>query len=76
MAYILNFLFNLMFFSCLQKCRSDWSYCLSKILKNNQIIKYIWFYNNNSDINNNKNNKMAFAIFATDLAILKNFQPY
>ena len=76
MAYISNFLLNLVFFDCLQKRGFEWSYHSSKILKNNQIIRYTRFYNNNYEIGNNKIGKMAFATFVTDPTTLKNSQPY
>lgn len=40
LAYISNFLLNLVFFGCLQKRDLDWSYRSGKKSKNNQIIRY------------------------------------
>ena len=75
-AHISNFLLNLVFFGCLQKCGFDWSNCSDKILKNKQIIEYTRFYSNNHKNGNNKIDKIAFATLAADTTTLKNTWSY
>ena len=75
-AYISNFLLNLVFLGCLQKRGFDWSHCLVKISKNNQIFDYTRFYGNNYEIGNDESDQIAFATLAADLATLKNTWPY
>lgn len=75
-TYISNFLLNFIFFDYLHKHGFDWSYCLGKLLKNNQTIKYSWFHSNNYEISSNKIRKMAFTTFAIYSATPKNFWLY
>ena len=75
-AYISNFFLNLVFFGYLQKHGFDLSHCSGKISKNNQIIRYTRFHNNNYEIGDNEIGKMAFAPLAADPTTLKNFRPY
>ncbi len=76
MAYISNFLLNLVSLGCLQKRGLDWSHCSSEISKNNQIIGYTQFHGNNYEIADDENGGIAFATLAADSATPRNSQPY
>ena len=54
-AYISNFSLNFVSLSFLQKRDFDWTYCLGEISKNNQIIGYTRFHDNNYEIVNDEN---------------------
>ncbi len=75
-AYISNFLLNLVFLGCLQKRGLDWSHRSGEISKNNQIIGYTRFHGNNYEVCDDENGGIAFATLAADPATLRNPQPY
>ena len=75
-AYISNFLLNLVSLGCLQKRGFDWYYRSGKISKNNQIIRYIWFHGKNYEISDDENDEIVFATLALGLATLRNSWAY
>ena len=74
-AYISSFPLNFVFLGCLQKCEYDWTFCLSKIFKNSQIIGYTWFHNNNYKIGDIET-EMAFATLASNSATCSYQEPH
>ncbi len=76
MAYISNFLLNLVSFGGLQKRGFDWSHRSGKISKNNQIIGYIRFHENKYEIGDDENGGIVFATFPADSATPRNTRPY
>ena len=75
-AYISKFSLNFVSFGCLQKRGFNWFHRSGKISKNNQIIGYTRFHDNNYEIGDDENGRIVFATLAADPANPRNSQPY